>query len=915
LQAVLGFVGAAPARLDALLLEGEAGIGKSTVWRAGVDAAARELRVLVAGPVEAERDIAYAGLGDLFEGVLDEIADALPDPRRRALEVALLLAEPDGPPPDARAIGFASFAALRTLADRCPTLLAIDDLQWLDRSSAAALEFALRRLAAAPIRLLLARRGETAAQVTAALPSDRVDRLTIGPLTAGALQSLFVERLGKSLERPTLLRVHDLSAGNPLFALELARALEGTTVATPIGAPLPLPDSLDTLLRRRLDALPAGSRALLLPIAAAAEPTLTLLETGWPDAAHALGPLLDAEILALESGELRFTHPLLASAVLGQTRPGERRALHLRLAELIDDPVEAARHLALAGTGPDEVVAERLQAAAGRARSRGAPFAAAELGELAVRATPRSDRDGRLRRGLQVARDYLAAGAGEQARAVAAELLRHEKTGATRAEALLLVAEIEVWVGLTSDAVAFLQRALSESRDSPRVEAMILAQLAILVRFTDGIGAADELARRSLASAERTGDPILRARALTTLAKTASDAGDPHGLRLAAEALRFARATSDPETIDLALGVRGPALLWAGRLAEARIDLLERYEANVGRDEGRASQTLFPLAVVELQAGNWDKARSYADQQHEEWSTLVPGDPQAGLALALVATHQGDVERAETVANHGIELAVESGTPFFAGWYRQILGLLALWRGDASAAMYHFEAAHQTRGSLGFREPGKLLYVADFAEALLHCGRVEQAIALVDSWEEAARALGRDRLLAQAVRCRGLIAAAQGELDTATALLHEACRRHADVGDPFGGARALLALGMVQLNARQRRAARGSIEAAHAAFEALGASSWVGRAQSELGRIGGRARLEGLTPAEIRVAALVIEGRTNRETAAALFLSEKTVESHLGRIYSKLDVRTRTELASKLHDRSPKLGDSPASLL
>jgi DNA-binding CsgD family transcriptional regulator len=180
---------------------------------------------------------------------------------------------------------------------------------------------------------------------------------------------------------------------------------------------------------------------------------------------------------------------------------------------------------------------------------------------------------------------------------------------------------------------------------------------------------------------------------------------------------------------------------------------------------------------------------------------------------------------------------------------------------------------------------------------LLELGRVDDAVELLDAWETDVRRLGRDRILAHITRCRGLVAAARGDLDLALATLEQAVGQADAVTDPFGHARALLALGVTRRRARQKRGAREALEAALAGFEALGEVPWTRRARAELGRIGGRTREEGLTPAERRVAALVVEGRTNQEVAAALFLAERTVETHLSHIYSKLGIRSRTELA------------------
>jgi DNA-binding CsgD family transcriptional regulator len=219
------------------------------------------------------------------------------------------------------------------------------------------------------------------------------------------------------------------------------------------------------------------------------------------------------------------------------------------------------------------------------------------------------------------------------------------------------------------------------------------------------------------------------------------------------------------------------------------------------------------------------------------------------------------------------------------------------WRGRPLEAVAHFAAADEARSGTGVRAPSMYWWRAEQVEALLELGRVEDAVELLDRWSRDAARLGLERLLAEAARCRGLVAAACGDLATAASLLAEAVDRHAATGDPFGRARALLARGIVARRQRQKRAARDTIQAAVEAFEAVGAAGWAARARTELGRIGGRTREHGLTSAERRVAALVAEGRTNREVAAALFVGERTVETHLSHVYAKLGVRSRTELA------------------
>jgi DNA-binding CsgD family transcriptional regulator len=228
------------------------------------------------------------------------------------------------------------------------------------------------------------------------------------------------------------------------------------------------------------------------------------------------------------------------------------------------------------------------------------------------------------------------------------------------------------------------------------------------------------------------------------------------------------------------------------------------------------------------------------------------------------------------------------------------LGLVEFWTGDAAAAVTQFAVAERITSAAEIGEPNMYWWRADYVEALLELARIDDAVRTLDGWEADAMRVGRTWVLAQVTRCRGLVAAAEGDVARARFALEQAAVQHEAVGDPFGRARALLAVGAVRRRARQKRAARDAIEAALAQFETLGAAGWADKARDELGHIGGRTRMTGLTAAEGRVAALVAEGRTNREVASALFLGERTVASHLSHIYAKLGVRSRTELARRL---------------
>jgi hypothetical protein len=504
LASVRMFIDEVPDGPAALVLEGDAGIGKSTLWLAGVEhARTRGLRVVWSRPAEAERSLAHAGLSDLLEDALDETLPTLRAPRRRALEVVMLRGEASGDPIDQRAVAVAVRDVLELLSEDKPILVAVDDVQWLDTSSSGALAFALRRLAASDIRVLLTRRLVDEAQPSGldkALRKEAVQRLSVGPLSVGALHQLLRDRLGRSFARQTLLRIHERSDGNPFFAVELARVLD--VDVDPL-EPLPVPETLEELLRARIAGLPASTREALALAAALGTSSESLLARAGVEAAT-LEPALAAHVIEREGGTIRFTHPLLSS-VLYRDLGEKRRSVHGRIAQLVDDPLVRARHLALSKDKPDAGVAAALDEAAGLAVDRGALAVAAELAEHAVRLTPLDASDERRRRALTAARAHQASGEWTRARTIATDLLAETETGSWRAEALILLSELES----VDHAAELLEQALREATSRPELQSLIHCRLAWGTRFRTGFdhaGAALELA-------EQLDDTALRARA------------------------------------------------------------------------------------------------------------------------------------------------------------------------------------------------------------------------------------------------------------------------------------------------------------------------------------------------------------------------------------------------------------------
>ena len=470
-------------------------------------------------------------------------------------------------------------------------------------------------------------------------------------------------------------------------------------------------------------------------------------------------------------------------------------------------------------------------------------------------------------------------------------------SGADRAEALVLLAETEDM----PHAVPLLKQALLEPGAPAALRASIHQLLSLDVRFQEGLEAAEVHARAAVDLAEQVGDRALRASALGGLALIQLNAGEPGALELAEQAYELVRGGDVSQAVADVAFPFAHVLLWSAHFDRART-LLESLHADWSeRDERMAAYALWYLAMVELRTGNYELAEQHARQSRQLNGPYVRDEvasPTSLFPLTLIAAHRGDLQRARELAEEICRLAELHATRLHGPL--TTFGIVELWSGSPAAAVDCFRAADEMTDAADGAEPTMQLWRAEQVEALLGLGLVDEAIARLDAWEAAARRLDRAWALAHTTRCRGLVAAARGDVAAAMELLADAVEQHEAVGDPFGRARALLALGVTRRRAREKRQAREAIELALASFEDLGADGWTARARGELGAIGGRTRSDGLTPAERRVADLVAEGRTNAEVAATLFLAERTVASHLTHVYAKLGVRSRTELARKL---------------
>jgi DNA-binding CsgD family transcriptional regulator len=886
LEALTTFADAVMDRPSGFVVEGEPGIGKTTLWEAAV-AAAREggFRVLSCRPAGSEVQLSFATLGDLLDDVLDETLPELPRPQRRAIEVALLLEDPEGQPPDQRAIGLAVLGALRFLAASRPVLVAVDDVQWLDGPSAAVLQFALRRLRREPLGVLATLRPgatEGVLDLERALP---VERLRLGPLNAASIHRIVHSQLGVALPRPLLLRVHEASHGNPFHALELARALDASGEFEPEGS--------QQLLRTRLAALPPDVQDVLLVVALLADPTVSTVQAVVGDADEGLEAAVASELLERSGDVIRFRHPLLAATVSARADDDDKRRLHRRLADVVHDPEARARHLALAASGPDLEVAAALDDAAHAALARGAPSAAAELLELAIGLTP-PGREDDLRRGkLAAAEAHFSSGAISRATAILEELLDELPPGEERADVLVRLARG------THDLEATLDLAERARREAVDDDAL-LSRVHLLLGSTwplRGMVSALEDGRLALDHAERSGERRLILDVAARLSLWELWAGrDPTEL--------LARAVALEQADDDLRGYQSPRMplalqrMYQGRLGEARtiFDALLAEAVALG-DEIAALAVRGRLVDVALRAGEWTQAEAHADAAYE-LAEQIGLEHDGGLTVlwkALVATQLGRVDEARSFAELGARLAAQANQENTRVMHQGVVGLLELSLGNDSAALPALQPLLDW-----VAEKGMALAThpaAPYAlDALAAAGRVEEASRLVDELELEARTIQSPWALAIATRCRGLLSANEEVLESALAY-------DADERWPFERGRTLLVLGRVQRRARRKAAAKQSLERALEIFEELPASLWAQRARDELGRIGLRRAAPGeLTASERRVAELAAAGLTNREVAARLFMSPKTVEANVARAYRKLGIRSRAELGARLAD-------------
>jgi DNA-binding NarL/FixJ family response regulator len=883
LARVDAFLSASSGDTRALAIRGEPGIGKTTLWRHAVEASRQAGRqVLLTRPAEEERLLVLGGLVDLFEGT--------------EIDTATFRSN-DNPIDRGRAV----VAALRQVAESGPALVAIDDVQWLDPASGRALRYALRRLDVEPIGILTASRivDEQGEQlpVTKLLPPGRSEALELRPLDLASVHGV-LRRHGISIPRPALRRIHEVSEGNPLFALELARDVRERPASAPRG--LELPGSLQDVILERLKAVPEELQPTLEVTSALGRTSVAELRAALPDT--------DVERLLITAGEhallavgadleVRFAHPLVGSVVYERLDPFARRSVHARLARLTTDPDLRARHLALSTDEPDAAIAREVEEAAERARANGAPDLAAELAAHSLRLTP-SDEHASRRRRAQAEVTYLAS-AGEVGRALALvdRLIEGLPPGPERGAVLVQRAQLEDDDLDASEALLVV--ALDDAGDDRALRGRVLDQLGWLRGvFRGDLDAGIEAGREALEIAVGTGDRQFEMSAAAGLSNMTALAGRPQ-IDLMLRAVEIEAEIGRP---PLWVGPRvllSEQLLWAGDLAQAR-DLLEtaNAEAEQARNERWRPYGLYDLAAVESAAGNLARAdtllRDAVEAARDAEDTHV--ESWIFYRLALVATWLGRADQARSAAHRRLETATKRGERPGIARARSVLGLLALSEGNVEGAATELAEAARLLDETGFAHPGAIPALPDAIEALALSGEVDRARELLDRLEQQAVAVGGDWPPASAGRSRGVVLLADGDAARAAKLLGHAAATFEHLGYRPDAGRALLLQGRALLRGGRRSAAAESLADARALFAEIGAALWEARAAWDLDRAAPGRTAGDLTPTESRIAHLVADGLKNREISQALLMSVATVEAHLTRMYRKLGIRSRSEL-------------------
>jgi DNA-binding CsgD family transcriptional regulator len=880
-----------------LAIRGEAGIGKTALLDYAAERAA-DMTVVRALGVESEAQLEFSGLLEVCWPMRDSL-DELPEHQAGVLRSALGIGPAEEQ--DRFSLGAATLSLLGAAAEATPVCVLVDDAQWLDPASQEALVFAAKRLQADRAALLFAARdGEER-------PFDApgVDSLRLTGLEPEAASGLIRRRDGVQVAADVADRLCAATRGNPLALIELPNLLtpEQLAGAVPLEDPLPAGPAVERTFARRVEDLPESSRTALLVAAVSTSSDLDTIVAGLGPlglGTDALEPAEDAGLLRLTDGKLEFRHPLVRSAVYHAAAPSDRRAAHRAIADGLAGGARAdvrAWHLAGAALGPDEEAAAALEHAAQNARGRGGYAAAAADLDRSARLTP--DESTRLRRLHAAADASWRAGRAEQAAALATEALAGLGDPGQRGSALRLMGTIHYFGGRSGEAADALTEAVTLLEESDTEAAVEAAADAInaLVRVRRHEQAL-ETARHARGLAPEDGGAI-DLMATIALGYAFCFAGryadaEPH-LRRAAELFDTAAAGSGP----LQAGRVSAALGWLGAHEQAHSYLAETVAR--ARSAGAVGALPHLLASASWQALHATRLNeAYADASEaaelaEELDQPVTAAQALGV-LTWLHSIRGDEERCRSVGEETQRRAGEFGFRLYGLLVTLCFGLLDLGRGRVEEAIGQLERVSRHADERDLFIPGVSPQL-ELAEAYVRAGRSEEAEAVLGAFDGSdLRAVPQFR--ARAERCRGLLA----EGDSFEPHFVTALELHAAGQSPFALARTRLCYGERLRRAGRRVDAREQLRAALDTFDRVGAQPWSERVSAELRASGETLRrreaheAEELTPQELQIALQVAEGKTNKEVGAALFLSHKTIEFHLSRIYRKLDIHSRAEL-------------------
>jgi len=893
-----------------IALVGEPGIGKTVLLdytaRAaspGDSTGSTGMRLLRARGVESEAHVPFGSLLELLRPAL-VMLEKIPEPQAVALGGALALRP--GPEQERFAIGAATLSLLAAYAEPGPVAVLIDDAQWLDESSAQALRFAFRRLVADPIAVVLAvRDGEPSLIDGSGLPT----------LQLGGLSSDDAAALLHGLPTETARWLHGATAGNPLALLELAPDAHDLALA-PDGAPVLVSARISRAFLQRADSLDEAARRALVLAATSDSGDLSALERAAARLGIDLEALAVAEsagLVTLHAGLVEFRHPLARSAIYADAPAGQRRDAHRALAAALPDRDVDRRawHLASAATGTDDSASAALEQAGARGRDRSAYATAAAAFERAGQLAAEAERRARL---LWEAGD-AAWLAGLPERAVT--LLDQARAAAGDPGRL---AEIDQVAGLIATRRGPVMRghailtAAAERADPERAAAM-LAEAAFACFLAGNPAEMLRVAERARALLSDSAPARARFLAATAVGMARIIGGDAAaGAEALHEAVTLAENSAElGEDLRLMLWLTlGPLFL---RQTGAGRWMLE-HALRTARDRAAVGELPFVLTLIARDQAATDRWAVAGATYREAIDLARESGQQTALAFALagLAWLQGRRGReldCRADAAEALRLSHELGTQLCEVWATAALSELELGLGDAARAAEHLERKQQLLLDLGITD-ADLSPAAELVDAYARLGRDDEARQTADRFMAAARAKGQPWSLARALRAQGMLGPGFA------ALFEEALSQHEQTPDAFETARTRLAYGERLRRARDRILAREQLRAAAEAFEDLDARPWADRARAELAATGETLRrrdsstLEELTPQELQIALLLTSGKTTRETAAALFLSPKTVEYHLRHVYQKLGIHSREKLAQALAAQDPPRSPRPA---